>query len=79
MRLSKFLRLSGMSQGAFAKAIGVQQSTVSRYVSGVKQPSLDVLKRITRATSGEVTVDDFPELARFVETVARFHEEASRK
>jgi transcriptional regulator with XRE-family HTH domain len=77
MRLAKFLKETGISQGAFADAIGVKQPTVSRYASGKKRPSLRVLRRITVATSGAVTIDDFPQLAKFVESVARFREEAA--
>lgn len=39
-------RVFGMSQSAFAEAIGVNQSTVSRWENDELQPSLDEMARI---------------------------------
>lgn len=62
MRLSEYLRQSGIKQGAFAEAIGVTQGRVSQLLNG-ELPSfdraLDLIRRIEAATNGMVTASDF--------------------
>ena len=59
MRLSDFLLRKGLSQVEFAALIGVDQATVSRYVTGDRLPSLPVSLRIREVTKGWVKPDDF--------------------
>jgi transcriptional regulator with XRE-family HTH domain len=59
MRLGAYLELTGISQVAFAATVGVQQGTVSRYVSGKIPPSAAVMVRIRDASRGAVALDDW--------------------
>lgn len=42
-RLNKVLKENNMSQVALAKKIGMSQSVVNNYCTGVREPSLDAL------------------------------------
>jgi DNA-binding transcriptional regulator YdaS (Cro superfamily) len=53
-QLRNYLSRHGISQSAFAAMIGVNESTVSRYVQGPVRPSWATALRIERATSGAV-------------------------
>ena len=59
MRLAAYLELTGISQTAFAATVGVQQGTVSRYVSGKIPPSAAVMARIRDASKGAVGPGDW--------------------
>jgi DNA-binding transcriptional regulator YdaS (Cro superfamily) len=59
MRLAEFLRTTATPQGKFAARIGVQQGTVSRYVSGEQIPSTLIMLRIRDLTEGAVGLDDW--------------------
>ena len=48
-----------MTQTQFAKQTGLSLSSVSRIISGERQPSLKVMQIIYRATDGKVRADDF--------------------
>lgn len=43
----------------FAEQIGVTPISLSRYFSGVRKPSAEIMERIHRATGGAVTPNDF--------------------
>lgn len=62
MRLSDYLRETKTTQQTFAEAIGVTQGRVSQLIKG-ELPSferaLDLVGRISAATGGKVTADDF--------------------
>ncbi|MBR4984160.1 MAG: helix-turn-helix transcriptional regulator [Proteobacteria bacterium] len=47
-RLSERMKQVGMSQKAFAEALGVAEATVSRYLSGERTPSVNVVGKIAR-------------------------------
>ena len=59
MKLPTYLKRKGLRIAEFAQEISVHEKTVSRYLSGKRIPSSEVLKRIVVATEGEVTANDF--------------------
>ena len=59
MRLGEYLQLADISQTRFAALIGVQQATVSRYISGTKIPSATVVLKIRDLSKGAVALDDW--------------------
>jgi len=67
MTLSDYLAQSGLSQAEFARAIETSQPTVSRYITGLRMPRRDHLRRIREVTGGAVTANDFVEIAEAAE------------
>ncbi|GLK69210.1 helix-turn-helix domain-containing protein [Hansschlegelia plantiphila] len=59
MTLSGYLAKTGLSHSAFAALIGTSQAAVSRYVLGKRTPRPEHMARITEATGGQVTPNDF--------------------
>ena len=59
MKLKQYIRQSRMTQTQFAKQTGLSLSSVSRIISGDRQPSLRVMQSIYQATNGKVRADDF--------------------
>ena len=59
MKLKQYIRQARMTQTQFAKQTGLSLSSVSRIISGERQPSLKVMQIIYRATDGKVRADDF--------------------
>jgi transcriptional regulator with XRE-family HTH domain len=60
MRFDKwFYKQSGLTQEAFADAVGVTQGRIWQLLHG-DRPSLRLGLRIEDATGGEVTIYDFP-------------------
>jgi predicted transcriptional regulator len=59
MRLGEYLRSADISQTRFAALLGVQQATVSRYISGTKIPSATVVLKIRELSQGAVALDDW--------------------
>ncbi|MBQ4586757.1 MAG: helix-turn-helix transcriptional regulator [Clostridia bacterium] len=55
--LKEFLNERGLTQVAFAKAIGVKQSQVSEWLKGKAKPGYDMLKSM--ATAFNVSADYF--------------------
>ena len=45
-RLSKELKLCGLTQKQIAEKIGVSQQTISHYIKGDKMPSLETLANL---------------------------------
>jgi predicted transcriptional regulator len=62
MRLGEYLQLADISQTRFAALLGVQQATVSRYISGTKIPSATVVLKIRDLSKGAVALDDWAPL-----------------
>jgi len=75
MRLSSWLNDTGTRACDFAKAIGTTEATISRLRHGRAMPSLDLARRISEATSGAVTANDFMErkLSRGPSVVGKDH------
>ena len=59
MQLNEYLATRKVKPAQFAQAIGVEASTVSRWLNGHRRPSLALIDRINRETGGQVTVSDF--------------------
>lgn len=53
-RLSNLLSESGMSQRELAKKINIDEAALSKYVSGVRKPRMDILVNIARVLSVSV-------------------------
>jgi DNA-binding transcriptional regulator YdaS (Cro superfamily) len=60
MTLNDFLNSKDpkMSHAAFAELIGATQATVSRYITGVRFPPPETIRKIVEATKGKVTATD---------------------
>ena len=59
MRLGEYLRSVNVSQRRFAALLGVQQATISRYVSGEQIPSTPIVLKIRDLSKGAVALDDW--------------------
>jgi len=59
MKLKHYLRSNRINQAQFAKRCGLSTATISRIISGERQPSLKVMQIIFRASNGKVTANDF--------------------
>jgi predicted transcriptional regulator len=59
MRLGEYLRSVNVSQRRFAALLGVQQATISRYISGEQIPSTPIVLKIRDLSLGAVALDDW--------------------
>jgi transcriptional regulator with XRE-family HTH domain len=59
MKLDQFLAEKDMSRAEFAKAIGVSEVSVTRYIGRTRIPQPAVMARINDVTNGQVTPNDF--------------------
>ncbi len=59
MKLATYLEMNGLTQAAFAEAIGVSVFAVGKYVRAERVPRPQILARIRAQTGGEVTANDF--------------------
>lgn len=61
MTLSEYLDINKISKADFARLIGAgSRATIYRYLKGTRRaPSHDMMRRITDATAGAVTANDF--------------------
>ncbi|MDQ1081426.1 helix-turn-helix transcriptional regulator [Pseudoroseomonas cervicalis] len=59
MDLRTFLDQHSVGPTAFARQIGVGLSTLYRYMAKERIPRREVMLRITKATGGSVTSNDF--------------------
>ncbi len=58
MTLSEYMIMVGDSQSDFADRLGVTQPTISRLLSGVRDPSLKLMQQIRCVTDMAVGADD---------------------
>lgn len=56
MNLAKIRKEKGMTQEALANKVGVLNTSICNYETGIREPGLDTLKKL--ATALEVTVDE---------------------
>lgn len=63
MKLRTYLTSHAISEAEFAAAIGVAKATVNRYVNGTRVPDRGAMSKIFDKTAGQVTPNDFYELA----------------
>jgi plasmid maintenance system antidote protein VapI len=54
LSLSRYLKREDLSPTAFARLVGVRQSTIWRLLHLPRTPTLDVATRIERVTTGAV-------------------------
>lgn len=59
MKLKYYLRTNRINQAQFAKQCGLSEASISRIISGERQPSLKVMQIIFVASNGKVTANDF--------------------
>lgn len=64
MKLSYWIKESGISARELASRVETTQATISRLKNGHARPSLELAQRIADATGGAVTANDFLELDR---------------
>ena len=64
MKLKEYLKVYNLTSKEFAKKLGISVVTISRYMSGERFPSKNILKKISKNTEGVVTADDFKNLDR---------------
>lgn len=58
MDLKTYLDLKNIKIQDFADIIGVDSSTISRYIHWHRKPGLDIANRIVKVTKGKVTIED---------------------
>lgn len=80
MTLAEYLDRHKLSQNEFGRRIGAAGGTVSRWTTGRRRPTLELMMKIERATGGWVTAKEFfwrpaleHELAEIPEHVGRDH------
>ncbi len=59
MTLADYLTTQNLTPTEFARRSELPPSTVTRLLAGDRSPRLDLLKRIHKATAGQVTPNDF--------------------
>lgn len=63
MKLKDWLTKTGTAPSEFAKRIETQPAAVSRYCAGLRIPDKDTMPKIVAETGGEVTANDFYDIA----------------
>lgn len=61
MKLENYLTDKKLTQSEFAAMVGVEQSAVSQWLSGLRTPRDAFKKKIFEVTKGAVTANDFVE------------------
>lgn len=77
MRLQQFLDQNNIGRAEFAKAIGVSEVAITRYVGGKRMPRPEILVKIKVATNGAVTPNDFLHAPLSAEAAPLFPSEAA--
>ena len=52
MKLKEYLKVYNLTSKEFAKKLGISVVTISRYMSGERFPSKDILKKISKKYRG---------------------------
>ena len=58
-KLDSYIRAHNLSQRAIAERIGINQATLSRYMSGKSTPNVHIANKIAIATGGAVSPSDW--------------------
>lgn len=58
MDLKTYLEMKNIKTAHFAEIIGVSTSTIQNYIAWRRKPTLEIGRKIERATKGLVTIDD---------------------
>jgi len=56
--LIKYRKAKGLKQFTFAKLVGVTASCISQIENKRRKPSIDIARKIERATKGEITKEE---------------------
>lgn len=59
MKLAHYLAEKQATASQFARELGVPVSTVTRLLRGERRPGIELVARISAATNGVVTAEDF--------------------
>jgi transcriptional regulator with XRE-family HTH domain len=59
MKLSDYMTLSNLTDDAMARMVGVDRSAVTKWRRGTIRPAWPALARLSDATKGAVTPNDF--------------------
>lgn len=59
MKLETYLSSKSLTRTEFAELIGTTQASVSRYVTGERRPSIEMIDKIDKATKGKVKMRDW--------------------
>ena len=84
MKLQEYFRLNNLSQKDFAVLVGVSEVHISQILRGIKNPSIQLIRRIETVTKGTVTVTDLfhheaPSRLKNMEKKGEFFENAPNK
>ena len=58
MDLKNYLDSRNIPYAEFAKMVDVSPATISNYIHWRRKPTLEIGRRIEKATKGKVTIDD---------------------
>ncbi len=58
MTISEFLEANELTRAKFARLIGVNEASITRYMNGTRVPRREHLDRIYKVTKGAVTAND---------------------
>ena len=61
-KLDIYIRAHNLSQREIAERIGINQATLSRYMSGKSTPSVHIANKIAIATGGAVSPADWDQV-----------------
>ena len=59
MQLQEYLKTNNLTNSQFVELIKITQPSLSRWLNGTRDPNIKMMKRIYRATNGQVTPNDF--------------------
>jgi len=59
MRLKEYLSRNNLTQLKFSASAGLSNVHLGRLIKGRHLPSIPTIKKIEKATNGEVTINDF--------------------
>jgi transcriptional regulator with XRE-family HTH domain len=59
LKLREYRRRHRLTLARLARRVGVSEGAISRYETGARVPCFPVMARITRATAGAVSPNDF--------------------
>lgn len=57
-KLTEFMASRGLSQQAFAALVGIQQGTVSHWLTGRYSPSAELARQVEQRTGGALRASD---------------------
>jgi transcriptional regulator with XRE-family HTH domain len=62
MKLAEYRKAQGLTLSKMASSLGVSEGAMSRYETGKRSPSWQILERLKAITDGAVQPNDFFEL-----------------